>query len=75
MTDKIHCEDCRFWKSEVPEIPIMSMPPYSRGVCHRNAPQAPVIHPDSKVKMTIYYTAKDEWCGEAEIAEAEGKSR
>ena len=74
MTDKIHCEDCRFWANTLSEISTVK---HAAGVgeYRRNAPQGPVVYyqgsgnsrpKDFQVISGFPNTVKDEWCGEAE---------
>ena len=74
MTDKIHCENCRFWATTMSKISDVN---YADGVgeCRRNAPQGPVMYyqgswacrpKDFQVISGFPNTLKDEWCGEAE---------
>ena len=85
MTDKIHCEDCRFWEYDNLVKAAASLHDEGHGECRRRAARGPItyyrgsareIDKDHQTIISGFArTASDDWCGEAEIAEAEGKSR
>ena len=62
MTDKIHCENCRFWADTASEFSVVKHA-VGVGECRRNAPQGPR---DFQSLSGFVKTVKDEWCGEAE---------